>query len=182
MIIVRRTVVICAALAAFLVPAVALAVTQAAGDGTLVVENGNAPRGVAVVTLVIRGAAIGEVTGLGKVVIDDPTPGDGFDPEVTGADWRRDSSDTAPGGGTETTWGGTDFRFRAVGGTYKITVYGSDVDLVASGHGTVVLAGTTDTPTAHDGRYSLNGAPSKSLPATPTKLLTISASTTANPG
>jgi hypothetical protein len=182
-IIVRRTVVICAALAAFLLPAaVALAVTQAAGDGTLVVENGNAPRGVAVVTLVIRGAAIGQVTGVGKVVIDDPTPGDGFDPEVTGADWRRDSSDSAPSGGTETTWGGTDFRFRAVGGTYKITVYGSDVDLVASGHGTVVLAGTTDTPTAHDGRYSLNGAPSKSLPATPTKLLTIAASTTANPG
>jgi hypothetical protein len=131
---------------------------------------------------VIQGAAIGQVTGVGKVVIDDPTPGDGFDPEVTGADWRRDSSGTAPGGGTETTWGGTDFRFRAVGGTYKITVYGSDVDLVAIGQGTVILAGTTDTPTAHDGRYSFNGRPSKSLPAAPTKLLTISASTPPTPG
>jgi hypothetical protein len=181
-IIMPRTVVICAALAAFLVPAVALAATEAAGDGTLVVENGNAPRGVAVVTLVISGAAIGQVTGVGKVVIDDPTPGDGFDPEVTGADWRRDSSDGAPSGGTETTWGGTNFRFRAVGGTYKITVYGGDVDLVASGHGTVILAGTTDTPTAHDGSYSFNGQAPKSLPATPTKLLTIKASTTATPG
>jgi hypothetical protein len=179
-IIVRRPVVICAALAAFFGPAAALAATQAVGDGTLVVENGSAPRGVPVVTLVIRGAAIGQVTGLGKVVIDDPTPG-GFDPEVTGADWRRDSSDTATGGGTETTWGGTDFRFRAVGGIYKITIYGSSVDLVASGHGTVILAGMTDA-SAHDGTYSFNGKASQSLPATPTKLLPVGTSTSATPG
>lgn len=168
-IIVRRTAVICASLVTLAVPAAALAVQVGPYDGTLVVKNGSAPRGVPVVTLVLRGAAIGQVSGVGKIVIDDPTPGDGFDPEVTGADWHRDSGDTA------TTWGGTNFRFRAVGGVYKITIYGSGVDLVASGHGTVILAGSTDTP-ARDGVFSLNSGDFKSLPATPTKQLTIGVS------
>jgi hypothetical protein len=164
----RRTVVICASLVALVVPAAALSTGLAIGDGTLVVKNGSAPRGTPVVTLVIKGAAIGQISGVGKIVIDDPTPGDGFSPEVTGANWHRDT------GATETTWGGAgpDFRFRAVGGTYKITIYGSGVDLVASGHGTVVLAGSSDTPT-RDGSYSLNGYDFRSLPAPPTKQLTI---------
>ena len=154
-------------------PASALSIGLAIGDGTLVVKNGSAPRGTPVVTLVIRGAAIGQISGAGKVVIDDPTPNDGFAPEVTGANWHRDTGDS------ETTWGGAgsatggpDFRFRAVGGIYKITIYGSGVDLVASGHGTVVLAGSADTPT-HDGSYSLNGKDFRSLPATPTNQLTV---------
>ena len=176
MIIVRRTVVICGSLAALPVPAAALAVSENVGDGTLVVKNGSAPRGVPVVTLVIRGAVIGEVTGVGKIVIDDPTPRDGFAPEVTGVQTGIESRPATP----PTKWGGADFRFRAVGGTYKITIYGSDVDLVASGHGTVILAGSTDTPT-QDGRYSLNGGDFRSLPATPTKLLSIGAPT-ARPG
>ena len=117
-------------------------------------------------TLVIRGAAIGHVAGLGTIVIDDLTPADGSSPEVTGAVWHRDSGDTA------TKWGGTDFRFRAVGGVYKITVYGSGVDLVASGRGNVILAGSPDSPTT-DGRYSLSGGDFHSLPATPTKPLSI---------
>ena len=96
-------------------------------------------------------------------------PGRRVRPRGHGADWHRDSGDTA------TTWGGTDFRFRAVGGVYKITIYGSGVDLVASGHGTVILAGSTDTP-ARDGVFSLNSGDFKSLPATPTKQLTIGVS------
>ena len=163
---VRRTVVICASLAALAVPASALSIGRTIGDGTLVVRNGNAPRGTPVVTLVIRGAVIGHISGYGTVVIDDPTPGDEFTPEVTGANWRKDNGDTA------TKWGGTDFRFRAVGGIYKVTIYGWGVDLVASGHGTAVLAGSSDTPT-RDGSYSLNGNDFHSLPATPTKQLTI---------
>ena len=169
-----RTVLICASLATLAVPAVALATQAGPDDGTLVVKNGSAPRGVPVVTLVIRGAAIGQVAGVGKIVIDDPTPGDGFDPEVTGADWHRDSGNS----GTATMWGGTNFRFRAVGGVYKITIYGSGIDLVASGHGTVTLAGTTDTP-SRDGVFSLNGGDFRSLPATPTKQLTIGLPTSA---
>jgi hypothetical protein len=163
---VRRSVVICASLVALLVPAAAFALEASAGDGTLVVQNGTAPRGIPVVTLVIHGVAIGEVTGYGRVVIDDPTPNDDFTPEVTNYSWVR-QTDT-----TEQTWGGTDFRFRAVGGTYKITIYGSGVSLVASGQGTVVLTGSPDAPKS-DGKYSLNGQDFKSLPTTPTKQLRI---------
>jgi hypothetical protein len=171
---VRRIVVIWATLAALAVPATAFAVHRGLGDGTLVVQNGAAPRGTPVVTLVIHGAAIGQISGLGKIVIDDPTPNDAFTPEVTGYNWHRQT------GVTEDTWGGAGpgFRFRAVGGTYKITVYGSGVDLVASGQGSVVLAGSPDA-TASDGRYSLNGQDYRSLPATPTKSLRIFAPTSA---
>ena len=156
-----------------------MAIRDAPGDGTLVVKNGSAPRGTPVVTLVVHGAAIGQITGFGKVVIDDPTPNDGYAPEVSGFNWHKDT------GATETTWGGAgsatggqDFRFRAVGGVYKITVYGSGVDLVVSGHGTVILTGSADSPTL-DGRYSLNGGDFRSLPAVPTKLLTIGLPTSA---
>ncbi len=149
----------------------ALAIRDAPGDGTLVVKNGSAPRGTPVVTLVIRGAVIGQIT-QGAVVIDDPTPGDGFSPEVTGASWRKDVGDTTQ------KWGGVDFRFRAVGGSYRITIYGSGVDLVASGHGNVILAGSPDLPT-RDGLFSLNGGDFRSLPATPTKQLTVGMPTSA---
>jgi hypothetical protein len=166
---VRRTIVICTAVAALAVPATAFALHLGPGDGTLVVQDGSAPKGVAVVTLAITGAAIGQISGYGRVVIDDPT-GDHI-PEVTNYVWHRSS-------GTEDTWAGNNFRFRAVGGTYKITIYGQDIDLVASGQGSVVLAGSPDAPTT-DGRYSLNGQDFRSLPATPTKLLRIFAPTSA---
>jgi hypothetical protein len=165
---VQRTLVICAALAALAAPATAFALHLGPGDGTLVVQNGTAPRGTPVVALVIHGAAIGQISGFGKIVIDDPTPNDAYTPEVTGFNWHR-QTDT-----TEETWGGAgpNFRFRAVGGTYKITLYGSGVDLVASGKGSVVLAGSPDAA-ASDGRYSLNGQDWASLPATPTASLRI---------
>ena len=150
-------------------PAGASALHASAGDGTLVVKSGTAPRGTAVVTLVIQGAAIGQISGLGKIVIEDPAPNDANAPEVTGSNWHRQTP-----GDAEEIWGGAgpNFRFRAVGGTYKITIYGSGVDLVASGKGTVVLAGSPDASAA-DGRYSLNGQDFKSLPATPTRSLHI---------
>jgi hypothetical protein len=160
----RRTVVICAVLAAFAVPATALAVSLAPGDGTLVIRNGSAPRGVAVVTLVIRGAAIGQITGGGKVFIQDLTPDNGSPPEVTDYLWHKSIDDTID------EWAGTDtFRFRAVGDTYRITIYGSGVSLVASGNGNAIVAGSADVPT-RDGTYSLNGNEFRSLPAVPTKL------------
>jgi hypothetical protein len=168
---VLRTVFICASLAALAIPAAALAIREAPDDGTLVVKNGSAPRGTPVVTLVIHGAAIGHVYG-GTIVIEDPTPNDGYAPEVTGAAWRKDVGDASTNQNPTQKWGGVDFRFRAVGGSYKITIYGSGVDLVASGHGNVILAGSTDLPT-RDGTYSLNGGDPKSLPAIPTKPLTI---------
>jgi len=155
------------------VPAAALAIREVPGDGTLVVKNGSAPRGSAVVTLVIRGAVIGQITAQGTVVIDDPTPLDGFAPEVTGYSGSKQTGDTT------TRYSGINFRFRAVGGSYKITIYGSGVDLVASGHGNVILTGSPDDSLAPDGRYSLNGGDFRSLPAVATKQLTIGIPTSA---
>jgi hypothetical protein len=162
----RRLAVIPAALLVLAAPAAAWALTQGPNDGTLVVKDGTAPWGVPVVTLFISGAAIGHVSNLGTIVIDDLTPGDPYGPEVSNSNWHKDVSDTA------TKWSGTNMKFRAVGGTYKITIYGSDVDLSAVGHGVVTLAGMPDT-TVGDGSYSLNGDPFRSLPATPTAKLTF---------
>jgi hypothetical protein len=162
----RRLVVICACAAALAAPASALALHASAGDGTLVVRNGDGTRGVPVVAMIIAGAVIGHV-GHGKIVIDDSTPNNRESPEVTGWESRKDGpTDTAQ------TWSGLDMTFRAVDGKYTVLIYGSDVDLVAVGRGTVTLAGTPDTPIG-DGSYSLNGDPFRSLPGAVTKPLTI---------
>jgi hypothetical protein len=151
------------------VPTAALAIYKSPGDGTLVVQNGNAPLGTPVVTLVIHGAAIGQISGSGRIVIKDPTPGDAFAPEVTGSTSRKGVGDAIQEWGAG---GEVPLRFRAVGGSYKITIYGSGVDLVASGYGNAVLTGSPDLPT-HDGSFSLNGGKFWSLPATPSKPQTI---------
>jgi hypothetical protein len=161
----RRLSVILGLFSVLAVPAAALAATAAPGDGTLVVKNGTAPPNTPVVVLQITGSVIGYVQNSGKIVIDagpnaDPTA----EPLVTGAGLPSDStrSDTAQ------VWKGiNNFKFRAVGGTYTVLVYGSGVNLVAVGSGTVKLAGSPDTPFG-DGRYSLNGADFVSLPGTQT--------------
>ena len=164
----RRLSVILGLFSVFAVPAAALAATSAPADGSLVVKNGSAPYGdglnVPVVQLTFTGSVIGQVLGSGKIVIDagpnaDPTA----EPVVTGAGLPSNStrSDTAQ------VWKGTSFKFRAVGGTYTVLVYGSQVNLVAVGTGTVRLAGMPDTKSG-DGRYSLNGDDFASLPGTQT--------------
>jgi hypothetical protein len=166
----RRLAVLSVSLLALAAPAAAWSMTQAPGDGTLVIKNGAAPKGVPVVTLIITGAAIGRISNYGTIVIDDSTPLDPYSPEVSGFDWHKDVSPTATkwvGGGL-----GTGMKFRAVGGTYKITIYGSGVDLSAVGSGFVTLSGIPDTTTG-DGVYSLNGDTFRSLPATPLVKLTL---------
>lgn len=162
----RRLAVLFVSLLALAAPAAAWAMTQAPGDGTLVVKNGAAPKGVPVVTLIITGAAIGRISNYGTIVIDDATPLDPYSPEVSGYDWHKDVS------GTATKWVGAGMKFRAVGGTYKITIYGSGVDLSAVGSGYVTLNGLSDS-TASDGVYSLNGDNFHSLPASPLVKLTL---------
>jgi hypothetical protein len=154
----RRIAFLFAASMALAVPALAVAVPSL-GDGSLVVRNGSAPQGTPVIKLTITGSVIGHVDN-GKLVIDagvNPDPGTA--PVVTGADWRGDStkSDTAQ------IYKGDNFRFRAVGGRYTVLVYGTGIDLVAAGTGTVQLAGLPDTPHG-DGSYSLNGNDFVSLP------------------
>ena len=153
----RRIAFILAATTALIVPALALAVPTA-GDGSLVVRNGSAPAGTPVVALTITGSVIGQVDH-GKLVIDAGADADpNTAPQVTGAEWQGSTkSDTAV-----QVYKGS-FRFRAVGGRYTVLVYGTGVDLVAAGTGTVRLAGLPDTPHG-DGTYSLNGNDFVSLP------------------
>jgi hypothetical protein len=162
----RRIALVSLAFFTLVVPAAALAARDSAGDGTLVVRNGEAPDGTAVVRLKITGSVIGQVTGQGRIIVD---PGaKGPQPEVTGAVGHDvPQSDTA----RSYTGGADGFKFRAVGGTFVILIYGAKVNLVAVGNGTVQLAGLSDT--TGDGWYSVNGNDRKSLPGTPTGKLAI---------
>jgi hypothetical protein len=166
----RRLALILGLFSAIAVPAAAVAGVGASSDGSLVVQNGQAPYtpggvpNVPVVQLQITGSVIGQVSGTGKLVIDagpnaDPTA----EPQVTGAGLPGDSSRSP----TAQVWKGTSFKFRAIGGTYTVLVYGTGVNVVAVGTGTVRLAGQPDTPKG-DGRYSLNGDDFVSLPGVQT--------------
>jgi hypothetical protein len=176
----RRVAIIGLCALALALPAGALAVRDAPNDGTLVVQNGSAPRTIPVVTLVIQGTAIGHVsTGsdqVDKVVIDDiNNTGNLGASNTSGAIIgvvRKTLSDT------ETKFTGSDFRFRAAGGLYKIWIYGSGVDVFAVGTGKVTLQGRPDSTA--DGRYALNGRDFASLPAVPTDWLTIGSSAGSN--
>jgi hypothetical protein len=161
----RRLSVILGLFTVIAVPTAALAAPAAVGDGSLVVQNGSAPTGTPVVSLTITGSVIGHVD-KGRIIIDTGINGD--TPDVTGAEWRGDSTrvDNAQ------VWKGVDFKFRAVAGKNMVVlVYGTGVDLVAIGKGTVRLAGVPDT--VADGKYSLNGADFLSLPGTQTDKRTI---------
>jgi hypothetical protein len=152
---------------------------QAAGDGSLVVKNGAAPftpgllvaspDDIPVVSLRITGSVIGRVAEAGRIIIDAGANCDNVpQPQVVGAGRPLPvkQSDTAQ------KWVGSDFTFRAVGCTYTLVVWGSHVNLVAAGHGTVRLAGMPDTPSG-DGKYSLNDGDFKSLPGTQTARLAV---------
>jgi hypothetical protein len=58
---------------------------------------------------------------------------------------------------------GNGFRFRALGGFYRVVVRGSGVYLFAGGHGNVTLRGSSVYPHA-DGTYSVDGGAFRSLP------------------
>jgi hypothetical protein len=167
----RQTVVTFVVLAALAAPAAALAQPTAAGDGSLVVKNGEAPALVPVVALRITGSVIGHI-GYGRIVIDAGASSDAV-PQVLGAgrpgDWpKNDTAQVWPATGKA-----LDISFRAVQGTFTVLVYGSGVSLVAAGNGTVRLAGLPDTPHG-DGQYSLNGDDVfTSLPGTQTARLLI---------
>lgn len=134
-------------------PAAAAAAVHGPGDGTLSVVNA---RGTFVVNA--RGGVIGAFA-RGRVVITDPDPNDGTGPIVTGDDWHRDRSETT------TVYGGIRVRFRLIGGSFKIRVIGSGVNLSVVGRGSVSLTGEG---TADDGTYSIDGGDYVSVPDTPT--------------
>ena len=162
----RRLTVMLAVFSALAVPVGAL--YAATGDGTLVVKKGEAPPGTPVVQMTITGSVIGTVD-YGRVVIDSTLASDAA--TVTGYQSQGVSTKIEDA----RYWKGSDLKFRAVGtGKYTILVYGSGVNLVAVGKGTVKLAGMPDIGRG-DGTYSLNEKDFVSLPGTQTDTLNIRA-------
>jgi hypothetical protein len=134
---VRRLIAILAILG-FTAPAAATAAVLGPGDGTLSVRD-----------------VIGSFA-RGKVIITDPDPTDGTGPKVTGQDWHRERSDITD------VYGGTDVRFRLIGGAFRIKVIGTGVNLSVVGKGTVSLNGEG---TLDDGSYSVDGGDYVPVPA-----------------
>jgi hypothetical protein len=165
---VRRLSVIFAVFSVLAAPAAVLAATTGTGDGSLVVKHGSAPLGTPVVALTIVGSVIGNI-GHGRIVIDGGpnNPDSAKTPQITGAEqcFTRDNE-------TAQRCKGDQFSFRAVGGHYTVLIYGTDVNVVAVGSGTVRVAGLPDTPHG-DGQYSLNGNDFTSLPGAQTDKLTL---------
>jgi hypothetical protein len=150
----RRLLLICLLAVLGLSAAVsATAAPLAPGDGTLAVRNANGDAGQLCVALSISGAAIGQVN-RGRITV---LPGLGPDPDITGADKQIDRADGS------TVYIGTNLRFRAVGGTFRIRIFGTGIDVNAVGQGTVRLAGSTAA--LNPGRFSLNGGAWTPLPA-----------------
>jgi hypothetical protein len=170
----RRILVSCGVLAVLTLPAAATArATAAATPGYLVVSKAVGDGGVngrPVATLVVKGFVLGRVSQEARVeIIQLPSAAGQGAPQVVGADvssraitWR------APGGkrfsGKE--YRGSNFRFRATGGLYRLVVRGSGVYLFAGGRGQVTVRGSSVSP-HKDGTYSVNGGTVRSLPKRP---------------
>jgi hypothetical protein len=147
-----RRVIFACALFLLAVPAVALAGRGAQGDGTLVVKNASG-----VVNIAVRGSVIGSCD-FCTIVIDDPQPGDGSGPIVSGFEGKRDDlSDT------KSRWTGSDLRFRLIGGFSRTRVRGSGIDLYSVGQGSVTVRGFL----SNIGTYAVNGGERKLLPFDP---------------
>lgn len=165
----RRIVLIGAitAVVAALPGAAAQARAHRATAGFLVVRNAASDGGVTgspVVTVVVDGFVLGRVSQEGSVQIYHlasapnslTVQAAGLDVSRRGVIWR---------GVRGTEFSGSGFRFRAVGGIYRVVIRGSGVYVYAGGHGKFTVHGSTAYPKA-DGVYSLDGRPFRSLPAT----------------
>jgi hypothetical protein len=157
-----------ASAAVLTLPAAATAGAARAHPGFLVVRNAAGDGGVSgrpVVTVVVQGFVLGRASQEARVDVYH-LPGAGAPqaagPEVSkrGVHWRGHS-------GVE--FSGSGFRFRAIGGAYRVVVRGSGVYLFAGGHGRVWLHGSSVYP-GGDGAYSLDGGAFRSLPAQTVKL------------
>ena len=142
----RRLLLICVLASVSLPAAAASAAPLAPGDGTLAVRNASGDTGQLCVALAISGAAIGQVD-RGRITV---LPGLGPEPDVSGADKQIDRADGS------TVYIGTNLRFRA-GGSFRLRISGSGIDVNAVGQGTARLAGPTLA--AGPGKFSLNGGP-----------------------
>lgn len=131
-----------------------LVVRKAQGDGGLF--------GPPVVTVVVQGFVLGRASQEARVdVFQLPSSGGGGAAQAVGADvskttvrWRHFTGNR---------YRGSSFRFRAVGGAYRVVIRGSGVYLFAGGQGTVTLHGSS-VYRRSDGTYSIGGRAFRSLP------------------
>ena len=153
----KRLLVLCLLAAALVAPSAALALPQSPAGGTLAIRDAAGDPGVPVVVLVVSGAVVGHVDS-GRIVVDSFSGPTSLAPSVTGAD--KPARDLPSGG---TMYAGNDVSFRAVGGHYRIRIFGRGIDLNIVGTGTARLQGSALL--VANGRYSLNGGTWHSLPA-----------------
>jgi len=142
--------------AGLIVPAVALAASSGAKDGTLVVRNADAK----VYIWKANGTVYGRIAS-GKLIIDDSNPIDENEPEVYGAELVvPDYNDEGM-----VTYSGKGIRFRFFGGGYTIRIQGTGVNLSAVGRGNARLTGL-GTPLDGDyGDFAVNGGKFQELSA-----------------
>lgn len=158
----RRLLLLSAALAALAVPAVAAGSRSDPGDGTLAVRKASGDTLFQpVMSLVIAGAVVGDLE-RGRIVV---FAAFGPQPVVTAADGTV-ATPVVRGDGA-LVYTGSGLRFRAVGGTYKLRLFGRGIDVNAVGQGHALLDGSSGAPTG-DGMFSLDGGAWASLPATAT--------------
>ena len=174
----RRILLSCALLAVLALPAAAAARASAAGKpGFLVVRRAAGDGGVngrPVATVVVQGFVLGRVSREAQVDIYQlPSAAGQGGPDVKGADvshrrirWHGRHQHQHVFTGTR--YSGSNFRFRAIGGYYRVVVRGSGVYLFAGGRGHVTLRGSS-VYRHKDGTYSVNAGAPRSLPERPVK-------------
>jgi hypothetical protein len=165
----RRILLSCTLLALVALPAAASAGAAAqAKPGYLVVRKAAGDGGVnggPVATLIIKGFVLGRVSQEARVdVVQLPSPAGQGAPQVRGADVSTKAIKWHHFAGEK--YLGSNFRFRAMGGYYRVVVRGSGVYLFAGGQGHVTLQGSSHFP-RHDGEFSVSGGRFRSLPEKP---------------
>ena len=164
----RRILLSCALLALLTLPAAAAAgrASAPAKPGFLVVRKAFDDGGVngrPVAAVVVRGFVLGRVSQEARVDTYQ-LPSAAGQLQVKGTDVS--TSPIKWHGFTGKEYSGSNFRFRAMGGFYRVVVRGSGVYLFAGGQGHVTLRGSSHYPRA-DGTFSVNGGTFRSLPASP---------------
>ncbi len=151
------------ALLALAAPIAAVAALRS-GEGTLSVEDAWGR-----VTVQAKGAMLGRIVH-GSVVVHDLSPNDAFDPYVAGFDAVKLVGDTG------VHYSGRNLRFRLIGGSYRIVVKGSGIDLSVVANGSATLEGDTDAP-GGPGVYSIDGTDCRATAGTGCKPLPDKAKT-----
>lgn len=134
--------------AALVLPAGALAARAAPGNGWLSIEGASG-----LVIVQARGGVLGRVDD-GVVVFTDLTPGDAWDPVVSGAQFRRQ---TGPG---TFAYRGRNMTFGLRFGDFRVMARGSGISISVAGRGDAFLNGEGA------GVFSTSGADCKVAPET----------------